>query len=76
MLTSISGPSAARLLATADLHGLPEVKRRAMEYINRHPQEVMATEGWATYVRPRADLLEQLYADLAERELVGVTRFH
>lgn len=76
MLASLSGPSAARLLATADLHGLTEVRRQAVEYINRHPLEVMATEGWATCVRPRADLLEQLYADLAERELVGVTRFH
>ena len=78
MLHSIDITSAARLFYIADLHRLPVLKQQARDYISRHPRQVMDTEGWSLYLKPRSDLLEELYADLAERvsSTSAVIRFH
>ena len=75
MLRSIDLESAAKLFVIADLHHLDELKLQAMDFINRNPRKVMDTDGWKLYLKSRPDLIEELYGNLADRTVSGLSRF-
>jgi len=61
MRDNLSVENSAQILALADLHSLKELTTITTTFINSHHTEVMATLGWAKYIRPRVDILEKLY---------------
>ena len=64
LCSSLTVENATEVFELADLHS-SQLKTQAIEFINSHAEEVMATQGWKDMLREKPTLIEDAFRALA-----------
>lgn len=59
--------SVGELFLFADTHNMRELRAKCVDFIREHISEVMISDGWATLISKKLELVPKLIAELAKK---------